>query len=58
MDTTTATRTRKLRASHQAAPDTARQALYAVLTPEQKSLADPWLSAGRGRQTAMRGVAD
>ena len=48
----------KLRESNQAARDTARQALYAVLTPEQKALADQWLSAGRGRHMAMRGSAD
>ena len=44
----------QMRQSNQAARDTARQALYAVLTPEQKALADQRLSVGHG--TGMRGM--
>lgn len=40
----------KLRDSDQAARDTARQALYAVLSPEQKALADQRLGAGPGHR--------
>lgn len=40
----------KLRESDQAARDTARQALYAVLSPEQKALADQRLGAGLGHR--------
>jgi Spy/CpxP family protein refolding chaperone len=48
----------KLRESNQATRDSARQALYAVLTPEQKALADERLRAGHGGHMAMRGSAD
>lgn len=40
----------KLRDSDQAARDTARQALYAVLSPEQKALADQRMGAGPGHR--------
>ncbi len=40
----------KLRDSDRAARDTARQALYAVLSPEQKALADQRLGAGPGHR--------
>ncbi len=39
----------KLRQNEQAARDQARQALYAVLSPEQKALADQRLGAGQGK---------
>jgi Spy/CpxP family protein refolding chaperone len=48
----------KLHESNQATRDSARQALYAVLTPEQKALADERLRAGHGRHMAMRESAD
>lgn len=48
----------KLRESHQAERDAARQALYAVLSPEQKALADQRLGAGPGhRMGGWRGHA-
>lgn len=40
----------KLRDSDQATRDAARQALYAVLSPEQKALADQRLGAGPGHR--------
>jgi Spy/CpxP family protein refolding chaperone len=43
----------KLRETDRAARETARQELMAVLTPEQKSLADQRLSAGHGSRMAM-----
>ncbi len=43
----------KLREGNRAERDAARQALYAVLTPEQKTLADQKLSAGHGRRHHM-----
>lgn len=45
----------KLRESDQAARDQARQALYAVLSPEQKALADERLGAGPGQGQRMGG---
>lgn len=39
----------KVREAHQAERDAARQALYAVLSPEQKALADQKLGAGQGQ---------
>lgn len=43
----------KLREGNQAERDAARQALYAVLTPEQKTLADQKLNAGQGNRMGM-----
>ena len=45
----------KLRQEQQAARDAARKELLAVLTPEQKALADQRLGAGYGRHMSMRG---
>lgn len=43
----------KLREASQAERDAARQALYAVLSPEQKALADQKLAAGQGQRKGM-----
>jgi len=43
----------KHRDSQQAEREAARQALYAVLTPEQKTIADQRLGAGPGHRMAM-----
>lgn len=43
----------KLRDGNRAERDAARQALYAVLTPEQKTLADQKLGAGHGQRKEM-----
>jgi hypothetical protein len=45
----------KLRDQHWAERDAALKNLYAVLTPEQKTLADQRLAAGPGHRWAMRG---
>jgi len=47
----------KLRDSHLAARDAARKELYAVLTPEQKLIADQHMGAGRGHRMAMQAPA-
>jgi hypothetical protein len=44
----------KQRESHKAEGEAARRALYAVLTPEQKAIADRQLGAGPGHRMAMR----
>ncbi|MBL0085837.1 MAG: Spy/CpxP family protein refolding chaperone [Ideonella sp.] len=44
----------KLRDTHLAARDAARKELYAVLTPEQKAIADQHMRPGRGHRMAMR----
>ena len=43
----------KLREGKRAERDAARQALYAVLTPEQKTLADQKLNADQGHRMGM-----
>jgi LTXXQ motif family protein len=43
----------KQREAHRAESEAARQALYAVLTPEQKAIADKQLGAGPGHRMAM-----
>lgn len=43
----------KLREGNRAERDAARQALYAVLTPEQKTLADQKLNADQGHRMGM-----
>lgn len=45
----------KVRQEHQAARAAARNELLAVLTPEQKALAEQRLGAGYGRHMSMRG---
>jgi Spy/CpxP family protein refolding chaperone len=45
----------KLRVDHQAARATAYRDLYAVLTPEQRTIADQQLLAGRGERYGARG---
>jgi Spy/CpxP family protein refolding chaperone len=45
----------KLRQEHQAARSAARNELLAVLTPEQKALAEQRLGTGYGRHMSMRG---
>lgn len=44
----------KARETHQAALDTARQALFAVLTPEQKALAEQRLQSRQGADRGAR----
>lgn len=44
----------KWRESHQVARDAARKELFAVLTPEQKAIAEQHMSAGRGHRMAMQ----
>ena len=43
----------KQREAHRAESEAARQALYAVLTPEQKAIADKQLGARHGHRMAM-----
>jgi hypothetical protein len=43
----------KLREASQAERDAARQALYALLSPEQKALADQKLAVGQGQRKGM-----
>lgn len=45
----------KVRNEHQAARTAARNELLAVLTTEQRALAEQWLGAGYGRHMSMRG---
>jgi hypothetical protein len=47
----------KLREQHQAARDAALKDLYAVLSPEQKQLADQWLHGMPGHRMAWRAPA-
>lgn len=44
----------KLHESNLAARETARQALYAVLTPEQKTVAEQWIGVGQGHRPWQR----
>jgi Spy/CpxP family protein refolding chaperone len=47
----------KLRDQHQADRANALTALQAVLTPEQRAIADQQLTATRGHRMAARGMA-
>ena len=47
----------KLRETHLAQRDAARQELYAALTSEQKAIAEQHMSAGRGHRMAMQAPA-